>query len=175
MKIRLKFDQEYHLIDPKFYNKKGRYLFQSLLAALTLFLILLVGVEIADGAIIAGIAGSTALIFFAPRSYASSTRRILGGHTLAILVTVIMFNIFSLFVDLSTASNFIIYFYSSSSLAALILLEGILNCEHAPSAGCLLGLTIGGINLDAIIFIILSALILSLLRLILFNWIKNII
>ena len=175
MKIRLKFDQEYHLIDPKFYNKKGRYLFQSLLAALTLFLILLVGVEIADGAIIAGIAGSTALIFFAPRSYASSTRRILGGHTLAILVTVIMFNIFSLFADLSTASNFIIYFYSSSSLAALILLEGILNCEHAPSAGCLLGLTIGGINLDAIIFIILSALILSLLRLVLFNWIKNII
>ena len=34
MKIRLKLDQEYHLIDPKFYNKKGRYLFQSLLAAL---------------------------------------------------------------------------------------------------------------------------------------------
>jgi len=79
MKIRLKFDQEYHLIDPKFYNKKGRYLFQSLLAASALFIILLVGVEIADGAIIAGIAGSTALIFFAPKSYASSTRRIDGS------------------------------------------------------------------------------------------------
>lgn len=175
MKIRLKLDQEYHLIDPKFYNKKGRYLFQSLLAALALFIILLVGSEIADGAIIAGIAGSTALIFFAPRSYASSTRRIVGGHTLAVIVTLVMFNIFSLFTDMSVTSNFLIYLYCSLALASLILFEGILNCEHAPSAGCLLGLTIGGINLDAIIFIILSALILSLLRLLLLNWIKNII
>ena len=139
MKIRLKLDKELHLIDPKFNNKKGRYLFQSLLAAFALFMILLVGVEIADGAIIAGIAGSTALIFFAPKSYASSTRRIVGGHTLAVIVTLVMFNIFSLFTDISLASNFVLYFYSSLALATLILFEGILNCEHAPSAGCLLG------------------------------------
>jgi CBS-domain-containing membrane protein len=175
MKIRLKVDHEYNLIDPKFYKKKGRYLFQSLLAAFALFIILIVGVEIADGAIIAGIAGSTALIFFAPRSYASSTRRIVGGHTLAVIVTLVMFNIFSLFTDISVASNFVIYFYSSLALATLILFEGIFNCEHAPSAGCLLGLTIGGISLDAVIFIIFSALMLSLLRFLLFNWIKNIV
>ena len=74
MKIRLKSDQKFYLIDPEFFQKKIRYVFQSLLAVLSLFLVLLVGGTIAHGAVIAGIASTTALIFFAPLSYASSSR-----------------------------------------------------------------------------------------------------
>ena len=71
MKIRLKFDKEFHLIDPGFKFKRKRYFLQSFFASVALFFILLFEGSITDGAIIAGIAGSAALIFFAPHSYAS--------------------------------------------------------------------------------------------------------
>ena len=64
MKIRLKFDREFHLIDPIFFKKKFRYIFQSFIASIALMVVLIVGDNIAQGAIIAGIAGTTALISF---------------------------------------------------------------------------------------------------------------
>ena len=66
MKIRLKFDREFHLIDPNFIKKKSRYILQSILASVALFIVLIIGDNFAKGAIIAGIAGTTALISFAP-------------------------------------------------------------------------------------------------------------
>ena len=52
---------------------------------------------------------------------------------------------------------------------------GILNCEHAPAAGCLLGLTYGGVDFNSVAFIISSAIILSLIRLVFLKWIKNLV
>ena len=110
MKIRLKFDREFHLIDPIFFKKKFRYIFQSFLASIALLLVLIIGDNIAQGAIIAGIAGTTALISFAPHSYASNTRRVVGGHVLSVIVGVFSIFLLSLFsVDYNNASNLIIY------------------------------------------------------------------
>ena len=41
MKIRLKLDREFHLIDPGFKSKRKRYLLQSFFASIALFFILL--------------------------------------------------------------------------------------------------------------------------------------
>ena len=176
MKIRLKFNQKFYLIDPGFFQKKMRYVFQSLLAVLSLFLVLIVGGTIAHGAVIAGIASTTALIFFAPLSYASSSRRIIGGHILGVAVASVSFLIFSIFFPVTTAApNVMIYLYCSISLGVLITLMGILNCEHAPAAGCLLGLNLQGLALDTILFIIISAFVLASLRILLIKWIRNLI
>tara|TARA_B100000941_G_scaffold233485_1_gene176029 strand:- start:462 stop:992 length:531 start_codon:yes stop_codon:yes gene_type:complete len=176
MKIRLKFDREFHLFDPIFFKKKFRYIFQSFLASIALMLVLVVGDNIAQGAIIAGIAGTTALISFAPHSYASSTRRVVGGHLLSVIIGVSSIFLISLFsLDYNSASNMIIYINSSICIGILIILMGILNCEHAPAAGCLLGLTYGGVTINNIAFIIFSAIILSLIRIILLRWIKNLV
>ena len=176
MKIRLKFDKEFHLFDPVFLNKKLRYFFQSLLASIALFIVLIIGDRFAQGAIIAGIAGTTALISFAPHSYASSTRRVVGGHSISVIVGILSIFLLSLFsVDYNNASNIVIYLNSSVCIGLLIILMGILNCEHAPAAGCLLGLTFGGMNFNSIAFIISSAIILSLIRIILLRWLKNLI
>ena len=149
---------------------------QSFLATIALFIVLFVGENISHGAIIAGIAGTTALIFFAPTSYAAHPRRVIGGHTLAIILATISSLIFEIFfAPTSSVSIFWVYFYSSISLGFLVFFMAILNCEHAPSAGCLLGLTIGGVNLDYVAFIFLSAVILSVIRLILLRWIRNLV
>ena len=176
MKIRLKLDKEFHLIDPIFFKKKFRYIFQSFLASIALMVVLLIGDNIAQGAIIAGIAGTAALISFAPHSYASSTRRVVGGHLLSVIVggsSIFLISLFS--IDYTSASNLIIYINSSICIGVLIILMGILNCEHAPAAGCLLGLTYSGIDLNSVAFIIFSAAILSLIRIILLKWIKNLV
>ena len=138
--------------------------------------VLLIGDNIAQGAIIAGIAGTAALISFAPHSYASSTRRVVGGHLLSVIVggsSIFLISLFS--IDYTSASNLIIYINSSICIGILIILMGILNCEHAPAAGCLLGLTYSGIDLNSVAFIIFSAAILSLIRIILLKWIKNLV
>ena len=96
MKIRLKFDREFHLVDPGFKSKRKRYFLQSFFASVALFFILLFEGSITDGAIIAGIAGSAALIFFAPHSYASETRRVMGGHSIAILISALTSFVFGL-------------------------------------------------------------------------------
>lgn len=176
MKIRLKLDREFHLIDPVFFKKKFRYIFQSFLASIALMVVLIVGDNIAQGAIIAGIAGTAALISFAPHSYASSTRRVVGGHLLSVIVggsSIFLISLFS--IDYTSASNLIIYINSSICIGILIILMGVLNCEHAPAAGCLLGLTYSGIDLNSVAFIIFSAVILSLIRIILLKWIKNLV
>tara|TARA_Y100001954_G_scaffold98622_1_gene107416 strand:- start:3134 stop:3664 length:531 start_codon:yes stop_codon:yes gene_type:complete len=176
MKIRLKLDKEFHLIDPIFFKKKFRYILQSFLASIALMVVLLIGDNIAQGAIIAGIAGTAALISFAPHSYASSTRRVVGGHLLSVIVggsSIFLISLFS--IDYTSASNLIIYINSSICIGILIILMGILNCEHAPAAGCLLGLTYSGIDLNSVAFIIFSAVILSLIRIILLKWIKNLV
>ena len=111
--------KDLHLIDPNFKNKRSRYIMQSFLAGIALFVILFVGENISPGAIIAGIAGTTALIFFAPSSYAAHPRRVIGGHMLAIIVAIISSLIFEIFFD-PTASvsnfwvNFILYFFRVS-------------------------------------------------------------
>ena len=176
MKIRLKFDREFHLIDPNFIKKKSRYILQSILASVALFIVLIIGDNFAKGAIIAGIAGTTALISFAPHSYAANTRRVVGGHSLSIIVGSISVALISyFFVDYDTASNLIIYLNSAISIGILIILMGLLNCEHAPSAGCLLGLTYGGVTLNNVAFILISAITLSIIRIILLKWIKNLV
>tara|TARA_S200000501_G_scaffold156844_1_gene148024 strand:- start:228 stop:758 length:531 start_codon:yes stop_codon:yes gene_type:complete len=176
MKIRLKFDKEFHLIDPVFFKKRSRYVFQSFLASTALLLVLIIGDNFAQGAIIAGIAGTTALISFAPHSYAANTRRVVGGHFLSILVGSFSIFLLSLFsIDYNSASELIIYLNSSICIGILIILMGALNCEHAPAAGCLLGLTYGGVDVNSIAFIISSAIVLSIIRILLLKWIKNLV
>jgi CBS-domain-containing membrane protein len=176
MKIRLKLDKEFHLIDPVFFKKRSRYFFQSILASTALLIVLIIGDNFAQGAIIAGIAGTTALISFAPHSYAANTRRVVGGHFLSVLVGSLSIFLLSLFsVDYNSASEWIIYLNSSISIGVLIILMGVLNCEHAPSAGCLLGLTYGGVDLNSVAFIMSSAIVLSLIRMLLLKWIKNLV
>ena len=173
MKIRLKFDKEFHLIDPGFKLKRKRYLLQSFFASIALFFILLFEGSITDGAIIAGIAGTAALIFFAPHSYASETRRVMGGHSIAIATSVLASFIFGLIFPDSEAPLVFLYLYSSISLGLLIIFMGILNCEHAPAAGCLLGLTLGGVTFGNASFVFLAALTLSIIRIVMGRWISN--
>ena len=175
MKIRLKLDREFHLIDPGFKSKRKRYLLQSLFASIALFFILLFEGSITDGAIIAGIAGTAALIFFAPHSYASETRRVMGGHSIAIIISFIASFIFRLIFSGEEIPLIYLYFYSSISLGLLIIFMGILNCEHAPAAGCLLGLTLGGVTFGNASFVFLAALTLSILRIIMSRWITNLV
>jgi len=176
MKIRLKLDKEFHLIDPVFFKKKSRYFFQSIIASTALLLVLIIGDNFAQGAIIAGIAGTAALISFAPHSYAANTRRVVGGHLLSVIVGSASIFLLSLFsIDYSSVSEFVIYLNSSICIGVLIILMGILNCEHAPSAGCLLGLTYGGADFNSVAFIILSAIVLSSIRLLLLKWVKNLV
>ena len=95
---------------------------------------------------------------------------------LSVIVGVFSIFLLSLFsVDYNNASNLIIYLNSSVCIGILIILMGVLNCEHAPAAGCLLGLTYGGVDLNSIAFIIFSAVILSIIRIVLLKWIKNLV
>ena len=99
----------------------------------------------------------------------------MGGHSIAIIISFIASFIFGLFFSGEEIPLIYLYLYSSISLGFLIIFMGILNCEHAPAAGCLLGLTLGGVTFGNASFVFLAALTLSILRIIMSRWITNLV
>jgi len=80
--------RQFHLIDPTFHGRRSAYLLQASMASVVLVLILIVEIGVSNAAITASIASSVFLVFVVPHSIASSTRRLFGGHLVAVIVGV---------------------------------------------------------------------------------------
>lgn len=170
------------LIDPSFHGRSGSYVFQSTLAALALAAILLVETGFSNAAINASIASSVFLVFVVPHSVASSTRRVVGGHIVGVLVGVAAYGILTLILDdPAEMSRQSFAIAGAASVGVAILLMALTNTEHPPSAGTTLSLvaiggTVGttyGTIFDAVWFIISAAIILALVRFLLRRWLVN--
>ena len=170
------------LIDPSFHGRAGSYVLQSTLAALALAAILLVETGFSNAAINASIASSVFLVFVVPHSVASSTRRVVGGHIVGVLVGVAAYGILTLILDdPAEMSRQSFAIAGAASVGVAILLMALTNTEHPPSAGTTLSLvaiggTVGttyGTIFDAVWFIISAAIILALVRFILRRWLVN--
>ena len=115
------------------------------MASVVLVLILVVEIGVSNAAITASIASSVFLVFVVPHSIASSTRRLFGGHLVAVIVGV----------------------------GVAILLMAITNTEHPPAAGTTLALITFGSDIDAVLFILSGAAILAFIPLVMARRMTN--
>lgn len=161
-------------VDAKFIHRPRTYLVQALLAAAVLVAILVAEDALTNGAIVAAIASSVAVVFFAPHSIASSPFRIIGGHASGVLAGFCTVGVMLLLPDSVAANQWAVHVLQGASLALVILFMTITNTEHTPAAGTALGLSTS-IPRDSVIFIISAAVIIALVRVVLYKRLHNLI
>ena len=144
------------------------------MATVVLVGILVVEIGVSNAAITASIASSVFLVFVVPHSVASSTRRLFGGHVVAVIVGVSAYAALKAIVggadDISAETLAIA---GAIGVGMSILLMATTNTEHPPAAGTTLALVTFGSDLDAVLFILSAIALLTVIRLVLVHRLTN--
>ena len=154
------------IIDPKFARNSRRYFFQGGLATLAMLVLLLFFDSLSQAALAAGLGSSVITVFVNPSNRTASTRSVIGGHSLALLLgsafSVLLFAtpVETFLDDLSAVRNLSL----AVSVGLLILAMAITDTEHPPAAGTVLGMGTRPWELDTTGIIIGAVLMLAVIK-----------
>ncbi len=142
------------------------YLFQSFLAVLAIFFILIFLDVLRHAAIIASLGSSAFLVFTRPRAYASRPRRLIGGYCIGIMVGV-GFHFLSLMpkmveLPLSMEASYILF--SALAVGFAILFMVLTSTDHAPAAGMALSMVMNSWETKTVLFVLVAVLLMALMR-----------
>jgi len=130
------------------------YIFQSLLAALTTFIVLLL-LSMEHAVIIASIGATAFIVFAMPTSITAKPGNVIGGHVVGLLCG----SLCALIPQPSPLHSIIVY---SLAVGLSFFIMVTVNVEHPPASGTALGVAITGFSWNATIAVITSAVVLSL-------------
>ncbi|HER24370.1 MAG TPA: HPP family protein [Candidatus Atribacteria bacterium] len=166
------------IFDRKLEKYFSNYIFQSILATITLTIILYFENVFTHTAIIASLGATTFIIFAMPKYATAQPRKVIGGHTICIIVGIFCFyfaslaqNIESLFLTHDVFRIFI----PSLSVGLSIFIMSITNTEHPPAAGTALGIVVQGWSYSTILVILCTVSFLSLTKYLLKPYLKNLV
>jgi len=140
------------------------YILQSLLAALALFVLVLVLGK--DKMVVTSAMGATSFIAFAmPKAVSAKTRNILGGHLVGLASGAIFY-----------FTNLPYYVEYPCTVGIAIFFMVALDVEHPPAAGTALAVVINELSpIDAFVIIMIGSLILSQCRYYLRHYLKDLV
>ena len=150
-------------IGEKFKKLWKYYLWQSCLAAIALFIIVLI---LGKGKmVVISAMGATAFVVFAmPTAASAQTRNVIGGHLVGLASGTIFY-----FAPLP-------YFFEYPlAVGIAIFVMVILDVEHPPAAGTALAVVINEVSPEVFVTIMASAVILSQCRYYLRNFLKDLV
>ncbi|MFQ6122017.1 MAG: HPP family protein [Dehalococcoidales bacterium] len=130
------------------------YLYQSLLAMVVVFIVLLL-LTVEHAVVIASIGSTAFIVFTMPRNITAKPRRVIGGH----LVGLLSGSLCALIPHSSIFSSIIVY---SLAVGIAIFLMVALDVEHPPAGGTALGIAITGFSYNVATAILTSSIILAL-------------
>lgn len=143
------------------------YLFQCLLATLTVFAVLYI--LTLENVIIVASMGSTAFVVFAlPKSISAQPRCVIGGNIVGLLCGALC----SLITVSSELLTLIVY---AIAVGLSIFIMVVIDTEHPPASGLALGVAISGYSLKVALTVITFSLVLSIVHVIFKNQIKNLV
>jgi CBS-domain-containing membrane protein len=143
-------------IDKEFRQHWKHYVAQSLLATLSVFIVLYF-LSLQHAVIIASIGASAFIVFAMPDSITAQPRNLIGGQ----LVGLLFGFLFSLLPQSDLLLTLLIY---SLAVGTAIFTMVVIDTEHPPAAGTALGVAITGISLDVFIAVSISIILLSLIH-----------
>lgn len=132
------------------------YVFQSLFAAFTTFIVLLV-LGLQQAVIIASIGATAFIVFAMPKNTTARGRNVIGGHTVGLICG----SLCTLIPHPTFLSSIIVY---SLAVGLSIFIMVITNTEHPPASGTALGVVLRGLSLEVTIAVITSAIMLALVH-----------
>ncbi len=165
------------LFDPRFRRFTGRYVLQSLMAAVVLFVILAILETGAHLIVIAAIGSSTFIVFTMPHIRQAYPRSLVGGHLVGLFSGAACYiPFFWLFPQQRLIPDTLVVVLTGALAVGLaIFLMTITNTEHAPAAGTALGIVLQGLTWTGVLFVVASAVGLSLARWLLRGWLRNLV
>lgn len=154
------------LFDRKFRKNIRRYVFQCILATLTILAILFFLDVLSETAIIAALGASAFVVFAIPNSYSSDPRRLIGGYFVGIIVGIICYFISINFPNSNffTNTEMSLIVFGAIAVGIAIFIMAVTNTEHPPAAGIALGLVINKWDWMTIIFILIAIIWLTVIR-----------
>lgn len=145
------------------------YVFQSLLASASIYLVL--AIMNADQAVIIASLGATAFVVFAlPEKFTAKPRGVIGGHLIGILCGLVGACLLQI---LPTNHSFIENAVYAFSVGLSIFIMVISDTEHPPAAGTAMGIAIRGFSFHAIAGVLLFAILFSIIRWLLRNKLRD--
>jgi len=140
----------------KFRSFWKNYVWQSFLAALTIFLVLLF-LNLEHAVVIAAIGATAFIVFAMPDNITANSKNIIGGHLVG-------FSVGSLCALIPQPYPWCSVMTYSLAVGLSIFIMVVIDTEHPPAAATALGLAIMGFSLNAAIAVVTSAVLLALAR-----------
>ncbi len=154
------------IIDKGFRRAPKSYVVQSLLAVVAVAIILYFVQVITHAAIVAALGASAFIVFATPHSNMARPRRLIGGHVVGVICGSIGYYVFLTgpLGKLAANWNFIFLFACALTVGFSIFIMSITNTEHPPAAGTALGLVAHEWSASIVIFVLLCAISLAIIR-----------
>jgi CBS-domain-containing membrane protein len=155
-----------HLIDLKLLREKMwvYYIGQSLLATITLFIVL-VFLTLATPVIVAALGATAFVVFAMPKNVTAQPRNVVGGHMVGVLSGGLCALIFIYF---GNGSDFLHIVAASASVGVAIFIMVVTDTEHPPGCSTALGLVVHGTVITEVayysLFILISATIITAIK-----------
>lgn len=156
-------------IDPRFRTNPTRYIGQTLLAAASILIALLLSNVVENTVSIASLGASTFIAFTAPHNRLSKPKLLIGGYLIGTLTGSLSYAIAN---GLGLTEGALIYpsvmpFFGALAVGSAILLMVILDTEHPPAAGLALGYVVNSITLTKATAVIVAIIAVAALKTIL--------
>jgi CBS-domain-containing membrane protein len=154
------------IIDKGFRKAPKNYVVQSLLAVVAVAIILYFVEVITHAAIVAALGASAFIVFATPHAKTAKPRKLIGGHTVGVVCGSIGYSVFLIDPLAKLAANwdFIFWFICALIVGLSIFVMAITNTEHPPAAGTALGLVAHEWSVQIVIFVLLCAISLAIIR-----------
>lgn len=148
------FKRRLYRIRREFKRLWKNYLYQSFLATIVVFIVLLL-LNMEHAVVIASIGATAFIVFTMPRNITAAPRRVIGGH----LIGLFSGSLCALIPHSLIFSSVIVY---SLAVGISVFLMVALDAEHPPAGGTALGVAITGFSLNVMIAVFTSSIVLSL-------------
>jgi CBS-domain-containing membrane protein len=155
-----------HVMDMKL-RERGmwvHYIFQSLLATFSLFIVLLI-LRLATPVIVAALGATAFVVFAMPKNVTAHPRNVIGGHLMGVISGGICA---ILYLSFGNNSDFIHIIAASASVGVAIFIMVVTDTEHPPGCSTALGLVVHSVEpIDVALygaFIMVSAAIISFVK-----------
>ncbi len=149
-----------YVFDWKLRSNPVKYIAQSLLAVLSIGVILLFLDLKVQTAIIASLGATAFTVFTRPRHFTSSCRTVLGGYAVGVASGVV----FDIYIRgfFPPPLELILAGGLATGVAVFIMVST--NTEHPPAAGAALGIVLNSWNINTLVFIFSSVVMMLLLK-----------
>lgn len=162
--------------DKKFHDNKSQYLFQCLMATVTVFVVLMTLNIISSELIIASIASSAFVVFTMPHKERSRARYLFGGYGIGLAVGLVVYVISHLLIELCPYMlDYRDEIFGAIAVGLSIFFMVVFDLEHPPASAVALAMVINQWNNWTLIVTVVAVSLLVSFRYLLRNKIVDLI